>query len=50
MFSVAAQMKWKVYQFEVMSTFLNGYLEKKMSMLRNHKVLLSKATKTSFTK
>jgi len=25
--SLVAQMKWKIYQFDVKSTFLNGYLK-----------------------
>lgn len=33
---IAAQSKWKVYQMNVKSTFLNGFVEKKEFTLSNH--------------
>ena len=46
--SLAVQRNWKIYQLDVKSAFLNGYLEKEI-LSNNQKVLLSKEKKKKYT-
>jgi len=47
LFTLVAQNKWKVFQLDVKSTFLNGLKNK--FMLRNLKALWTKEMKTKCT-
>ena len=48
LFALAAQNNWKVFQLDVKSVFLNGFLKKKI-VLSNLKNLRTKKMKTMCT-